>query len=163
MKNENWLKERERERRKIMSRFFLSSQRKTKRRFQKQSFKKKPFFEKLPVKEIGKQIILDEKRRKRDFHFFWKRVVDSEKTQKQKKREKQKQRRNDTIKKQKQKTTPKRKSSKIEKEIRTLYFLNKKIAEGKKSWKTKRQENIEPKREISDQKEQKQKTKTWEK
>ena len=35
-------------------------------------------------------------------------------------------------------------------------------AEGKKSRKTKRQENIDPKREISDQKEQKQKNKKME-
>ena len=104
-----------------MSRFFLSTQRKTKRRFKKQSFKN---IQNETLKEIGKQKILDEKTRKRDFHFFFKkRVVDSEKTQKQKKREKQKQRRKDTIKKEKHtKKTPKRKSSKDRERNKNSFF-----------------------------------------
>ena len=40
-----------------------------KTKFQKHS-KRNHFLKKLPIKEIGKQIILDEKTRKRDFHFF---------------------------------------------------------------------------------------------
>ena len=117
------MKEREREKKNYVF-FFLSTQRKTKRRFKKQSFKN---IQNETLKEIGKHIILDEKTRKRDFHFFLKkRVVDSEKTQKQKKREKQKKKEERHDKKGKtqlkKKKTPKRKSSKDRERNKNSYF-----------------------------------------
>ena len=62
------------ERRKNMSRFFFEHTTKNKEEIQKTKFqkhsKRNHFLKKLPIKEIGKQIIFDEKTRKRDFHFF---------------------------------------------------------------------------------------------
>ena len=73
MKNEIWLKEREREE-KIMSRFFFWAHNEKQRGDAKnkgsKTLKKEPFLKKLPTKEIDKHIIFDEKTWKRDFHFF---------------------------------------------------------------------------------------------
>ena len=66
--------------RKIMSRFFFfehttkNKEEIQKTKFQKHS-KRNHFLKKLPLKEIGKQKILDEKTRKRDFHFLKKKEL----------------------------------------------------------------------------------------
>ena len=77
MQNENWLKEREREEKLCQDFFEHTTKNKEeiqKTKFQKHSisktFKKEPFLKKLPIKEIGKHTIFDEKTWKRDFHFF---------------------------------------------------------------------------------------------
>ena len=114
MKNENWLKERERKEKICQDLFEHTTKNKEeiqKTKFQKHS-KRNLFLKKLPIKEIGKHFFDD----KEEIIPFFLRVVDSEKHKNKRKEE-----RNDKKQTEPQKKN-KKKSSKIEKEIRTLIF-----------------------------------------
>ena len=114
MKNENWLKEREREEN-IMSSFFWAHNEKprgdSKHKVSK-TFKKGTIFEKASHKGNWQTNIFRRENKEERFpFFFWKRVVDSEKN-KNKRKEKNKKKRKETIKTEK---TQKNKKKKVQK------------------------------------------------
>ena len=117
MKNEIWLKEREREKKNYVKIFFWAhneKQRGDSKNKVSKTFKKKPFFEKASHKGNWQTNIFRRENKEERFPFFWKWVVDSEKTQKQKKREQKKEERN-VIKKKTEKTHKKKQKEKVQK------------------------------------------------
>ena len=134
--------------------FFLTDKRKNnKKGFKNPSYKnkeRKHYSEKNFSKKIGKKkkTFIRQKRREEIFPCFWKRVLDSEKTQQENKREKKEQK-NEGHEKKTQKT-PKKEKTKKKINLKQSSFIFKKLQKSKK-----RQKHFHLERENSEKKKEK--------